>query len=189
MQQQSLITVENLVAGYTGPVVGPVSFVIHAGEVVGLNGANGIGKSTILAAITGTAKCFGGTITRAPGLRIAHHRQLAIRPDELPVQGAELAEVVGADMGACPEWLQAQLERPVDELSGGQYQFLQTWLCLAGPADLILLDEPSNNLDHQGIELLTGLLHNLGPERSVVLVSHETDFLAANCARIVEVEQ
>jgi len=189
VQHQVLISVEELVAGYTGPVVGPVSFSIHAGEVVGLNGANGIGKSTILAAITGSAKCFGGTISRAPGLRVAHHRQLAIRPDELPVRGVELAEVMGANLESCPQWLQPQMERPVDELSGGQYQFLQTWLCLAGPADLILLDEPSNNLDHRGITLLTDLLHGLGPERSVVLVSHETDFLAANCARIIEVQR
>ncbi len=189
MSDRSLISVDALVAGYTGPVVGPVSFGIHAGEVVGLNGANGIGKSTILAAITGTANCFSGEIKRAPGLRVAHHRQLTIRPEELPVRGSELVEVMGANPDDCPEWLRPQLSKPVDELSGGQYQFLQTWLCLAGPANLILLDEPSNNLDHRGITLLTELLQGLGPDRSVVLVSHETEFLTATCSRVIEVLQ
>lgn len=184
-----LLAVDGLVAGYTGPVVGPVSFQILAGEIVGLNGPNGVGKSTVLAGITGTARRFAGEVRCKPGLRVAHHRQRPERPREIPLRGTELASLAGADAGAAPALLVAQLARPVDELSGGQYQFLQTWLCMAGPADLVLLDEPTNNLDGTGIELLTQMLADFAPHRGVLLVSHETEFLRRTCTRLLDIGQ
>jgi ATPase subunit of ABC transporter with duplicated ATPase domains len=75
----------------------------------------------------------------------------------------------------------------VHELSGGEYQFLHTWACMAGPADVVLLDEPTNNLDAQGMALLGSMLAALGDARAVLVVSHEADFLARHCTRIVEV--
>lgn len=182
-----LLEVDGLVAGYAGPVVGPVSFQIHAGEVVGLNGPNGVGKSTVLAGITGTAKRFAGDVRPAPGLRVAHHWQRPERPREIPLRGTELAALAGADVSTAPASLASQLARPVDELSGGQYQFLQTWLCMAGPADLVLLDEPTNNLDDTGIELLVEMLTALAPHRGVLLVSHETEFLRSACTRLLDI--
>lgn len=187
MFERPLIEVRQLVAGYGGPVVGPVSFSVMPGEIVGLSGANGTGKSTLLAAVTGMARVLAGEIVLRPGLRVSHHRQLAVRPDDLPVQAHEVARLAGADPDAAPGWLKQLMDRPVDELSGGQYQYLQAWICLAGPADLVLLDEPSNNLDGRGIEGLHGLLRALDPARAVILVSHEAEFLKSACTRIIEV--
>lgn len=185
--ERCLLEVDGLVAGYAGPVVGPVSFQIHAGEVVGLNGPNGAGKSTVLAGITGTARCFAGDIRRLPGLRVAHHWQRPERPHEIPLRGTELAALADTDASIAPEFLAPQLSRPIDELSGGQYQFLQTWLCMAGPADLVLLDEPTNNLDGTGMELLVQMLADLAPDRGVLLVSHETEFLRRTCTRLLDI--
>jgi zinc transport system ATP-binding protein len=58
---------------------------------------------------------------------------------------------------------------------------------MAGPADLVLLDEPTNNLDGSGMQLLGEMLMRLDPHRAVLLVSHETELLQRHCTRILEV--
>ncbi len=184
-----LLEMQNLVAGYAGPVVGPVSFAVYPGEVLGLAGPNGAGKSTLIGAITGTSRRFSGLITRAPGLSVAHHRQRPELPPEVPMLGRELLRLTGAETAQPPALLQPLLDMPMARLSGGQFQFLQAWACLAGRASLVLLDEPTNNLDQRGIDALSELLSVKRPERAVVVVSHEPDFLARHCSRIVEVHQ
>ncbi len=184
-----LLELREIVVGYHAPVVGPVDLTIAPGEIVGLNGPNGAGKSTLLGAITGTARIFAGTVHRHGQLRIAHHRQRPERPSELPLRGRELLALMQADASGGPNWLTARLDRPVDELSGGQFQFLQTWACLRSPANLVLLDEPTNNLDGAGIAQLSAWLQSLHPTRAVMLVSHESDFLRQHCTRLVELAQ
>jgi ATPase subunit of ABC transporter with duplicated ATPase domains len=184
----TLLELDRLVVGYARPVVGPVSFSVSRGEILGLSGANGCGKSTVLAAITGTARIMGGAIHRQPGLKLAHHRQRPERPAELPLRGAELLALMQADASEGPDWLKPQLQRPIDELSGGQFQFLQTWACLRSRADLVLLDEPTNNLDVRGIAQLSQWLRENADDRAVMLVSHETEFLKAHCTRLHELQ-
>ena len=183
----TLLKFEAVSAGYDRPVVGPVSFEVHPGEVVGLSGANGIGKSTILGTVTGTARVFSGRVALADDARVAHHRQRPERPAEIPLRGRELLAITGADASGCPSLLRERLALPLDELSGGQYQLLLAFACLGSPADLVLLDEPSNNLDPDSLGALTALLQSTPPNRGVVVVSHEAAFLEACCTRIVEV--
>ena len=181
-----LVTADQVTAGYTGPVTGPVSFHVARDEIVGLGGPNGAGKSTLLRALTGTARVFSGAIERAPGLRVSHHWQRPERPPALPLLGRELVGLIAATDAPVPEPARALLDRPVRALSGGQFQFLQTWACLAAPVDLVLLDEPTNNLDGTAISTLAGLLGERPPGRSVLMVSHERRFLEEHCDRIVE---
>ena len=182
-----LLELDGVVAGYAHPVVGPVSFAVAAGEVVGLSGANGTGKSTLLGVATGGARRFAGTVAVRAGVRVAHHRQRPERLHEIPLRGSELLAMAGADPAGCPPVLRARLALSMDELSGGQYQLLLAYACLGGPADLVLLDEPSNNLDPDSVAALADLLVHAGAHRGVVVVSHEAAFLAACCTRIVEV--
>lgn len=181
----SLLEFDAVRAGYAEPVVGPVSFSVQAGEVLGLAGVNGVGKTTLLRLVTGDAKLFGGALRRAAGLNVSHHRQRPERPPELPVTGREVLEVSGAASSAAPERVRLLLPRSLDELSGGEFQLLQAWACLTGPARLVLLDEPTNNLDQEAIELLLAELERLPPERAVLIVSHDDAFLEAACDRIV----
>lgn len=172
-------------AGYAAPVIGPVSFEVRPGEVLGLAGVNGTGKTTLIKLITGTARLFGGELRRAPGLTITHHWQRPERPPELPVTGLEMLRMTGARTGGLPPRLQALAKRCLDEMSGGEFQLLHAWACLTGPAQLVLLDEPTNNLDHEGMELLLDEIGRLAPERAVLVVSHEASFLERACDRIV----
>lgn len=183
-----LVAIEELTAGYTGPVMGPVSFCVRPGEVVGLSGINGSGKSTLLRALTGEARVFSGKARRKPGLRMIHHRQRPERPPELPLLGAEFLNLLNADSSQAPERIRALLERPLRDMSGGQFQFLQAWACLEARVDLVLLDEPTNNLDGAAIAALSALLKQRSAGRSVVLVSHEQDFLYGHCDRVVTIQ-
>jgi zinc transport system ATP-binding protein len=162
-----------------------VSFRIEPGEVLGLSGANGRGKTTLLRLITGTAVLHGGRLERAPGLTVAHHRQRPERPPELPITGREMLRTAGARSESLPPRVASLLGRCLEEMSGGEFQLLHAWACLTGPAQLVLLDEPTNNLDPDAIELLLAEIARLPPDRAVLMVSHDAAFLAAACHRIV----
>ncbi len=174
-------------AGYARPVVGPLSFSIETGQVVGLGGPNGSGKSTVLRSITGMARLFAGRIRRAESLTLAHQWQRPELPPELALLGGELFALLGADPEQAPGMIRPLLARPLYKLSGGQYQLLHTFACLCSPARLVLMDEPTNNLDGRALEALSAMLNTLDPARAVLLVSHEKSFLQQHCTRTVEV--
>jgi ATPase subunit of ABC transporter with duplicated ATPase domains len=180
-----LLELVDVRAGYSQPVVGPVSFAISPGEVLGLQGANGIGKTTVIKAITGGARVFGGELRRATGLTITHHWQRPERPPELPLTGLEMMRITRATTASLPPRLRALSAQCLDEMSGGEFQLLHAWSCLTAPVRLVLLDEPTNNLDQDAIELLLAEIGKRPPDRAVLLVSHEADFLARACDRIV----
>ena len=187
-----LLHLKDLVAGYAAPVVGPVSCRLQAGEVVGLWGANGSGKSTLLNAVAGAARVFSGRIERAPGLTLDYQEQRPVRLPIMPLTGRDLLRCAGVAADQRPPGsLGETLNRRLDRLSGGQYQLLSVWAALAGTADLVLLDEPTNNLDPAHERLLAQVLTEPravgGERRAVLLVSHERAFLEDACTRVLEV--
>ncbi len=182
-----LLNADGLVTGYTAPVIGPLSFSVTPGEVVGLWGANGCGKSTLLRAIANKARVFAGDLQRKPGLTLAWQMQQPIRLDEMPLNGHDYLRYAKADRETPPERLRPWLDRRIDALSGGQFQLLAVWAILGGWADLVLLDEPTNNLDPQGERILAEILKNEQGERAVLLVSHEHRFLEQACDRVIKI--
>lgn len=182
-----LLQIEHLVAGYQRPLTAPLSLRIETGEVVGLLGPNGAGKSTVIRALTGEARIFSGRVEKAPGLRLTHQRQRPVRLRDMPLRAEELLSLCGAEHRPLPEKLKPYLYQRLDRLSGGQLQLLQTWACLGGGADLILLDEPTNNLDPDGIDALRDALQHLGKHQAVLLVSHEKNFTDAICTRTLRI--
>ena len=182
-----LLEAVDLQAGYTGPVVGPVSFTVSSGEVVGLWGANGTGKSTLLNAIGNGARIFGGRLHRAEGLSIAYQEQHPVRLSEMPLTAEEFLHFAQAGREKVPVRLRSWLGKRIDRLSGGQFQLLSTWAALANECDLVILDEPTNNLDPEGEETLAAILRSEQGRRAVLLVSHEHEFLRNSCSRLIEI--
>lgn len=180
-----LVEFDAVVAGYGAPVVGPVSFSVSRGQVLGIGGANGAGKSTLLKALTGGVRLFSGSVRKRSGLRISHQTQTFDTGHEVPLTGAELLALTGARAEGLPDWLQTRLTQRIDRLSGGQLQFLRLWACLAAPADLVVLDEPTNNLDRAGVACLEQALKTRHPERAIIIVSHDARFEQAVCQRVV----
>ena len=189
MTNDLLLDVRDLVAGYRDPVVGPVSFGLHRGEVLGLSGPNGSGKSTVLRAIIGRARIFAGTVRRGDGpIATAVQAQRPVRLAEMPITGREYLRLTGAASHAPPPQLSGLLDLRLDELSGGQFQLLHVWACLGSAADLVLLDEPDNNMDPRARATLIEVLHaSRTAGRGVLVVSHEHDLVEVVCSRIVEV--
>ncbi len=183
----TLLEIASMIAGYARPVVGPISLGLRAGEILGLGGPNGAGKSTILRAITGRAHVFSGRIVRSDGLTISHQWQRPELPPELALLGRELFSLTGARPGDAPAMMKPLLTMPLRHMSGGQYQLLHTFACMCSPCRLVLMDEPTNNLDGRALDALSALLKKLDPGRAVLLVSHEKAFLEKHCTRIVEV--
>jgi zinc transport system ATP-binding protein len=183
----SLLVLERLEAGYDRPVVGPVSFAIAPGEIVALCGPNGAGKTTLLNAIGGSARVFGGSLRKPATVRVAHQHQSALPLQDVPLCGRELLALTRADSEALPEAMKPLLRRKLADLSGGQLQFLQVWACLTAPVDLVLLDEPTNNVDQAGIGRLEDAIRRVRRDRAVLLVSHDRRFIEALGARILEI--
>jgi ATPase subunit of ABC transporter with duplicated ATPase domains len=184
-----LLEAADLVAGYAAPVVGPVTFSLARGEVLGIVGPNGCGKSTLLGVIAGSVRCFGGEVRRADGLRVTLQTQRQPRIDGLPLAGHELLALTGASSQGLPPWLGDRLDCRLDQLSGGQRQYLHLWACLQAPGDVVLLDEPTNNLDPAGVRHLTSALRARAVQGAgVIVVSHDEGFVAASCQRILTLE-
>jgi ATPase subunit of ABC transporter with duplicated ATPase domains len=181
-----LLRVEEMTAGYTEPLVGPLSLTLKSGEVVGIRGPNGSGKSTFLASLVGASRVFSGRVDKRPELRIVFMRQKPLPVKGIPFCASELLALAGASAEGLPSRYVAQLGERLDALSGGQLQFFTLWPCLNTRADVVLLDEPTNNLDAKSIADLAQLLRRKKDEgRGVFVVSHDERFIDATCDRTV----
>jgi zinc transport system ATP-binding protein len=184
----ALLTVDALVAGYSEPVVGPVSLTVRRGEIVCLAGANGSGKTTLLNALIGAARVFSGRITRDGSVGVSVLRQFPVRLPEMPLLGSELLRITGVADGDVPERLRPLIDRRIDRLSGGQFQLLQVWACLGSAAGLVVLDEPTNNMDSQSVTALADLLNGARDRgKGVLVISHADTLLGRACTHIIEV--
>jgi zinc transport system ATP-binding protein len=183
MDEDALLVAEAVCAGYTHPVVGPISLSVRRGDVISVRGPNGAGKSTLLNALAGSVRIFSGSVRRRAGVRVAHQQQAALPLDSVPLSGRELLALTGADPRGLPDWLAGLVGKRLDRLSGGQLQFLQVWACLKAPVDVILLDEPTNNIDPQGVQYLQAEILRIRPQHALLIISHDGAFLDAISTR------
>ena len=183
------IELHRLEAGYDRAVLGPLSFSLDPGEIVALWGPNGSGKTTAMNAIGGGARIFSGDLRKRPGLRVSHQHQNPLSLRDIPLSGRELLALTDSDAAALPAAMQPLLARRLSELSGGQLQLLQVWACLTAPVDVVMLDEPTNNVDVAGVDFLRQVIVEARGGRGVLLVSHDRHFVEALGARIVEIER
>lgn len=167
-------------------VVRDFSCRIQRGDRVGLIGPNGAGKTTLLKLMLGELRPDSGTLRLGSKLAIAYYDQFRNQLDEeasvldTVAQGSDYIEIDGQRkhvMSYLGEFLfpPQRVRSPVKSLSGGERNRLLLARLFTKPANLLVLDEPTNDLDIETLELLESLL--LEYQGTVFLVSHDRAFL------------
>jgi ATP-binding cassette subfamily F protein uup len=168
------------------PVVREFSARIMRGDRIGILGPNGCGKTTLIDLLLGALAPQHGTVTHGTKLEVAHFEQLHDVLDENKTvlenvgEGRETVSVGGMDrhvVGYLGDFLftPEQVRGPITRLSGGERRRLQLAKVLSRPCNMLVLDEPTNDLDLETLELLEEIL--LEFEGTLLLVSHDRAFL------------
>ena len=169
---------KTIVRAFTGTIL--------RGDKIGLIGPNGAGKTTLLKLILGEVEPDSGKIRRGTNLQIAYFDQMRDALDldatleDFISPGSEWIEI-GSQRKHVKSYLAdflfspARAHSPVRSLSGGERNRLLLARLFARPANVLVLDEPTNDLDIDTLELLEDLLQNYGG--TVFLVSHDRTFL------------
>jgi ABC transport system ATP-binding/permease protein len=167
-------------------IIRDFSLRIQRGDRIGIVGANGAGKTTLLKLLTGEIEPDSGTVTRAKtlsGIVIDQQRKL-MEPDkrvkDVLAGGGDWIDVRGHKKhikGYLKEFLfdPAIAEAPIGSLSGGERSRLLLAREFARQANLLVLDEPTNDLDLETLDLLQEVIADY--EGTVLIVSHDRDFL------------
>lgn len=189
----TLLNVEGLSVGYDKTLFQPVTFRLLRGEHMRLSGRNGVGKTSLIHAITDfvagrdpVTKCFSGFIEVAPKMSIAEYKQHG----EEEFKGKTLYEAIETVLEACGKIVNEQIVRRTlsqylfdpmadalkefEVLSGGEKARLNLMKLLLTAPDIMILDEPTNHLDLPSIEELESLLHSY--DGAVLFVSHDSYF-------------
>jgi len=160
--------------------------VIQRGDRVGIIGPNGSGKTTLLRILMGELTPQKGTVELGSNLEIAYFDQLRTQLDESQSvldnvgQGRDTIQINGKSrnlVGYLEDFLFARdrVHAPISALSGGERNRLLLARLFAHPANLLIMDEPTNDLDIETLELLEDLL--LDYTGTLLLVSHDREFL------------
>jgi len=167
-------------------VVDDYSTTILRGDRIGIIGPNGAGKTTLLKLILGEMQPDSGTTRLGTNVAVAYFDQMRAQLDEnatlvdIISPGSEWVEIGGARkhvMSYLGDFLfsPARAGSPVRSLSGGERARLLLARLFARPANILVLDEPTNDLDIETLELLEELLQEY--QGTVLLVSHDRAFL------------
>jgi ATP-binding cassette subfamily F protein uup len=177
---------QNISKSYDRPIVQDFTATILRGDKVGLLGPNGAGKTTLLKLILGTIAPDSGTAVMGTRIEVAYFDQMREGLDlnasleDYISPGSEWIEINGnrkhvksylSDFLFAPE----RTNSPVSTLSGGERNRLLLARLFARPANVLVLDEPTNDLDIDTLDLLEQLLQDY--KGTVFLVSHDRYFL------------
>jgi ATP-binding cassette subfamily F protein uup len=168
------------------PIIRDLSTMIMRGDRVGLIGPNGSGKTTLLRLLLGELPPQAGTIRHGTNLEVAYFDQLHAQLDDTKsvrdnvCNGADWIEVQGGKrhiLGYLEDFLfgHEQAAAPVARLSGGERNRLVLARLFTKPSNVLVMDEPTNDLDMETLELLEDML--LEYPGTLLLVSHDREFL------------
>ena len=169
------------------PIVADFSTRVLRGDRLGIVGANGAGKTTLISLLTGALAPDSGAVRLGANLEMAtlDQKRASLEPtttlrDALTGGGSDTVEVNGERkhvIGYMKDFLFApeQARTPIGRLSGGERGRLMLARALAQPSNLLVLDEPTNDLDLETLDLLQEMLTDY--PGTLLLVSHDRDFL------------
>src|SRR6185503_3123421 len=173
--------------GYDGaPIVRDLTTTILRGDRIGIIGPNGCGKTTLIGLLLGEIAPQAGTVTAGTKLEVAHFEQLHDAFDETKsvidnvAGGRDMIEIGAGErhvVGYLRDFLftPEQMQGAVTRLSGGERRRLQLAMILSRPCNLLVLDEPTNDLDLETLELIEEML--LEFQGTLLVVSHDRAFL------------
>jgi ATP-binding cassette subfamily F protein uup len=168
------------------PVVSDFTTTIQRGDKVGIIGPNGSGKTTLLRLLVGELSPQSGSVEYGTNLEIAYFDQLRAQLDESKSvldnvgQGRDSVSINGRTRNLnvyLEDFLfsKDRINAPISALSGGERNRLLLARLFAQPANLLVLDEPTNDLDVETLEILEDLL--LEYDGTLLMVSHDRTFL------------
>ncbi len=182
-----VIEAENISYAYAEKtIIRNFTTTIQRGDKIGIVGANGSGKTTLLKLLMGQLQPQTGEVRHGTNLDIVYFDQLRTQLDESKSvldnvgQGRDTVTINGRTrnlMGYLEDFLftRDRVRAPITALSGGERNRLLLARLFAMPANLLILDEPTNDLDIETLEILEDLL--LDYEGTLLLVSHDRAFL------------
>jgi ATP-binding cassette subfamily F protein uup len=168
------------------PILDQVSLRVMRGDRVGVLGPNGAGKTTLIRLIVGTLEPDSGRVRRGTNLQVAYFDQLREQLDpeqtlaEAVSPGSDWIEIAGARKHVSSYlgdflFSTKRANAPIRMLSGGERNRLLLARLFARTANVLVLDEPTNDLDIDSLELLESLLQDYAG--TLLLVSHDRAFL------------
>ena len=179
-------------------VIRDFTFRIHRGDRIGIVGPNGAGKTTLLKLLTGVLQPDAGNVKLGTGLEIAKldQNRAALHPEDTLANaltgGGGDTVFVGGKPRHVVSYMQdflftpAQARTPVKVLSGGERARLLLARLLALPSNFLVLDEPTNDLDLETLDLLEEVVGDY--PGTALVVSHDRDFLDRVATMIVMAE-
>jgi ATP-binding cassette subfamily F protein uup len=186
-RSKTVIDADKVSKGFEGrPIIRDFTLRIQRGDRIGIVGPNGAGKTTLLKLLTGELKPDSGTVSQAKtlsGIVIDQQRKLmdpAKTVRGVLAHGGDWIDVRGHKRhikGYLKDFLfdPALTEAPIGSLSGGERSRLLLAREFAREANLLVLDEPTNDLDLETLDLLQEVIADY--EGTVLIVSHDRDFL------------
>jgi branched-chain amino acid transport system ATP-binding protein len=206
-----MLDVKELRSGYGRiPILDGMTFGVAAGEVVGILGHNGMGKTTLLKTLIGELRATGGTISfdgrDVTGTSMARRARLGIGyvpqgrqifPGLTARENLQMGEVAHAKKGGLRDMvgyfpaLEPLLDRPGMGLSGGQQQILALARALVGRPRILLLDEPTEGIQPSIVHDIIAVLQRLQRELNltILLVEQDLHFIAALASRVLIIQR
>ncbi len=190
-KSKKLIEMKNLTVGFGDKILAKdINLVLGPGKCLGLLGDNGSGKTSLLKVIQGVSDNFTGEVYRADDLKIVYFDQ---KREDLPMnesvvqflgEGSDYvifkeASVHVASYASRFLFASEKMQLKISQLSGGEQARLLIAKLLLQPADVLILDEPTNDLDIDTIEILENTLS--GFAGLILLVSHDRYFMSQLC--------
>jgi ATP-binding cassette subfamily F protein uup len=168
-------------------IVDNFSIRIQRGDRIGIVGPNGAGKTTLINMLTGADTPDSGTVRLGANLEMAtlDQRRESLDPKSTLAEALTGGRGDHVMVGGTPKhvvsymkdflFAQEQMRTPLEVLSGGERGRLMLARALAKPSNLLVLDEPTNDLDLETLDVLEDMLGDY--EGTVILISHDRDFL------------